>query len=87
MEKVTDQFLNKIGKGDRIFKFPQQAKGKGEDYVLYAVLKKINGSKVELINVFDEKEKRKEMSLEDMLTEGCWYYNPSFERRGATGAN
>ena len=79
MEKVNKNFLEKLEKGGRIFKYKKH--GGSDDYILYTVEKKIEENNFELMNAFDEKEKMKKISTEEIINEDCWYFNPAFKNQ------
>jgi hypothetical protein len=80
MERVTETFLKTLKQGGRIFKFKKNEKSDGDDYILYTVQNKTEANNFELLNAFDENEKIKKISSDQIINENCWWYNPSFEK-------
>ena len=76
MKKVDTNFIKSLDKGSKLFYYDSIKKT--DDYILYSVID-ASPKNISLVNAFDEKEKKKTVSREDLLSDGRWFFNPSFE--------
>jgi len=74
MEKIDEHFLRSLDAGSRIFKFKKDT----DDYILYTVVSTKHADQIELMNIFDENENTLKISIKELLTANCWFYNPEF---------
>ncbi len=79
MKPVDEHFLDNLQAGDRIFYYKND-KSEEKDYILYTVLKILKDDMVILINSFDKKEERKQISFSRILKDKSWWFNPLFEK-------
>jgi hypothetical protein len=79
MKPVDELFLKNLQTGDRMFNYKKTA-GKEKDYILYTVLKTLKNDEIILINSFDEKEEKKQISFRQIIKDKCWWFNPLFQK-------
>lgn len=76
--KVNKLYISQIKKGDRLFHFTKTDPATSEDYILYTI-SKIKGDTITMMNIFDKKEKQLLITVDNLLQNDCWFYNPEFE--------